>query len=72
MTVYELIQHLSKHPANCEVQLVMFTGNDHMEDYLEDSRKSGQEWADIYADILRVRQRWNSTVVTIESQSLPL
>lgn len=42
-TVYELIQHLSKYPADADLKIVMFTVNEQMEDYLDDSRKSGQQ-----------------------------
>ena len=71
-TVYELIQHLSKFPADADLQIVMFTGNEQMEDYLNDSRKAGQQWANIYAEPLRVKQPWNSTVVTLECQACDL
>lgn len=71
-TVYDLIQHLSKFPANSDLQIVMFTGNEQMEAYLEDSRECGTQWANIYAEPLRVRQEWNSTVVTVECQACDL
>ena len=69
MTVYELIQHLSKYPANCDVRILMYTENEHMEHYLVDSSEAGQEWANIYAEPLRLEQNWDSTVVTLECQS---
>lgn len=71
-TVYEMIQQLSKYPANDDLQIVMFTDNDHMDHYLTDSRKAGQQWANIYAEPLRIKQAWNSTVVTLECQSCDL
>lgn len=71
-TVYDLIQHLSKFPANADLQIVMFAGNEQTEVYLEDSRKSGTQWADIYAEPLRVKQPWNSVVVTLECQACGL
>ena len=71
-TVYELIQHLSKFPANADLQIVMFVGNEQMEAYIEDSRKSGTQWANIYAEPLRVKQHWSSTVVTLECQACDL
>ena len=71
-TVYDLIQHLSKFPANADLQIVMFTGNEQMEDYLNDSRRSGQQWANIYAEPLRVKQNWNSVTVTLECQACDL
>ncbi len=61
MTVYELIQRLSKHPANCEVLVTMYADNEHMEHYLVDM-------ADVCAKPLRTKQNWNSVVVTLECQ----
>jgi hypothetical protein len=71
-TVYDLIQHLSKFPANADLQIVMFVGNEQMEAYLEDSRKSGTQWAYLYAEPLSVKQPWNSVAVSFECQACGL
>ena len=69
MTVYELIQKLSENPANCEIRVLMFADNKHMENYLTESQCEGRDWADVSAEPLRLRQNWNSTMVTLECQS---
>lgn len=71
-TVYDLIQHLCKFPANADLQIVMFADFEQVQDYLDDSRKSGQERTTIYAEPLRVKQPWNSVVVTLECQACDL
>ena len=71
-TVYDLIQNLSRYPANAELQIVMFLGNDQGQEYLDDSRKAGQEWSNVFAEPLRLKQSWNTTVVTFECQACDL
>ena len=71
-TVYELIQHLSKYPADAKLQIIMYTPNEHLEHYLDDSKHSGMLGANIYAEAVRVKQLYDSNIVNIECQSYDL
>ena len=71
-TVYELIQHLSKYPADAKIQIKVYSENEHMRHYLTDSEKWGMTGANIYAEAVRVKQLYDSNIVNIECQSYDL
>lgn len=68
MTVYELIQQLNKCPANCDVRIVVEGLNNDIGDYLNDSKQSGSEETDLFAEPLCVHQKWNTTVVYLSGR----
>ena len=72
MKVYELIQKLCENNPNAEVIIRVYGKCDRFMEYIEDSRNSVLEWAEIWAtvDAVKVQKGMDKVFVDCDLQRL--